>query len=64
VRFGRRVTLRATGRADRAFIVGLIWVAGMPLMRGRLFGALSVRRRFGDGDGVGGADMMMDFVYS
>jgi hypothetical protein len=31
-------------------------------MRGAAVGALSVRRCFGDGDGVGGADMMIDFV--
>jgi hypothetical protein len=61
-RFGRRITLRAKGSAAKAFRVGLIWVAGTPLMRGRPFGALSVRRRFGDGDGVGGADMMIDFM--
>jgi hypothetical protein len=43
--------------------MGLIWVAGTPLMRGRSFGAWIVRRRFGGGDVVTGADMMTDFVY-
>jgi hypothetical protein len=54
--------VRAKSSFARAFRVGLIRVAGAPLMRGGAGGALSVRRRFGDGDGVGVADMI-DFVY-
>jgi hypothetical protein len=63
VRFRRKITVRAEGSFARAFRVGLILVAGTPLMRGGAGGALTIRRRFGDGDGVGGADMMIDFVY-
>jgi hypothetical protein len=63
VRFERRITIRAKGSFARTFRVGLIRVAGTPLMRGGAGCALSVRRRFGDGDGVGGADMIIDFVY-
>lgn len=55
--------MRAEGSFARAFTVGLIRVAGTPLMRGGACGALSVRRCFGDGEGVGRADMMIDFVY-
>ena len=64
VPFGRKVTVRAKGRAAKAFRVWLLWVAGTSLIRGGAVGAcLSVLRRFGEGDGVGGADMMIDFVY-
>jgi hypothetical protein len=63
VRFGRRITIHAKGSFARAFRVGLIRVAGTLLMRGGAGCELSVRRRFGDGDGVGGADMMIDLVY-
>jgi hypothetical protein len=56
--------VRAKRSAARAFMVGLIWVAGTPLMRSGTVGAfLSDRHRFGDGDGVGGADMMINVVY-